>query len=148
MIDWWPHGVFAAMRGPSPVAECWGYSLLSCMVFSLLWFLLLRSMGSRRVAFSSRSSWALEYRLSSCGERAQFSWGMWDLPGPGMEPMFTALAGYSLLLSHQGSPFWTIFEGTFSGGAQNSQFIPHKTLHTLWGCFMYPSFISSVTVSI
>ena len=60
------------MRGPSPVAECGGYSLLSCVVFSLLWFLLLRSMGSRRVAFSSRSSWALEYRLSSCGERAVF----------------------------------------------------------------------------
>ena len=64
-----------------------------------------------------------------------------------MGPMFTALAGDSLLLSHQGSPFWTTFEATFSGSAQNSQFIPHKTLHTLWGCFMYPSFISSVTVS-
>ena len=32
-------------------------------------------------------------RLSSCGSRAQFLRGMWDLPGPGLEPVSPALAG-------------------------------------------------------
>ena len=32
-------------------------------------------------------------RLSSCGTRAQLLHGMWDLPGPGIEPMSPALAG-------------------------------------------------------
>ena len=30
---------------------------------------------------------ALERRLSSCGSRAQLLHGMWDPPGPGLEPM-------------------------------------------------------------
>ena len=32
-------------------------------------------------------------RLSSCGARAQLLRGMWDLPGPGLEPVCPALAG-------------------------------------------------------
>ena len=32
-------------------------------------------------------------RLSNCGSRAQLLCGMWDLPGPGLEPMSPALAG-------------------------------------------------------
>ena len=32
-------------------------------------------------------------RLSSCGSRAQVLRGMWDLPRPGLEPVFPALAG-------------------------------------------------------
>ena len=36
---------------------------------------------------------ALERRLSSCGARAQLLHGMWDLPGPGLEPVSPALAG-------------------------------------------------------
>ena len=35
---------------------------------------------------------ALECRLSSCGARAQLLRGMWDLPGPGLEPTSPALA--------------------------------------------------------
>ena len=42
---------------------------------------------------SSCASWALEHRLSSCGTRASLLHGMWDLPGPGLEPMSPALAG-------------------------------------------------------
>ena len=41
----------------------------------------------------SCGSWALECRLSSCGTRASLLHGMWDLPGPGIEPVFPALAG-------------------------------------------------------
>ena len=32
-------------------------------------------------------------RLSSCGSWAQLLCGMWDLPGPGLEPVSPALAG-------------------------------------------------------
>ena len=45
------------------------------------------------VGFSSCGSRALERRLSSCGARAQLLHGMWDLPGPGLEPTSPALAG-------------------------------------------------------
>ena len=47
---------------------------------------------------------ALEHRFSSCGAQAQLPCGMWDLPRPGIEPMFPALAGGILPLSHQGNP--------------------------------------------
>ena len=32
-------------------------------------------------------------RLSNCGSRAQLLCGMWNLPRPGLEPVFPALAG-------------------------------------------------------
>ena len=51
---------------------------------------------------SSCSSWALEHRLSSCGARAQLLRGMWDLPGPGLEPVFPALAGRFLTTAPPG----------------------------------------------
>ena len=35
---------------------------------------------------SSCGSQALEWRLSSCGSRAQLLRGTWDLPGPGLDP--------------------------------------------------------------
>ena len=92
-----------------------GYSSLRCAGFSLRWFLLLRSMGSRRAGFSSCGTWAqylwltgsvvvahglsscgsraLERRLTSCGARTYLLRSMWDLPGPGLEPVSPALAG-------------------------------------------------------
>ena len=42
---------------------------------------------------SSCGSQALEHRLSSCGTQALSLHGMWDLPRPGLEPMYPALAG-------------------------------------------------------
>ena len=56
-IYFWLHWVFAAVRGLSLVDVSGGYSLLWCA--SLSWLLLLQSMGSRCVGFSS------------CGMRAQ-----------------------------------------------------------------------------
>ena len=47
---------------------------------------------------------ALECRLSSCGARAQLLHGMWDLPGPGLEPMSPALAGGFLTTVPPGKP--------------------------------------------
>ena len=75
------------MRGLSLVAASGSYSSLRCAGFSLQWLLLLWSTGSRRAGFSSCGSWALESRLSSCGTQAYLLRGMWDLPGPGLEPI-------------------------------------------------------------
>ena len=69
-IYFWLHWVFVAAHGLPLVAASGGYSLLWCKGFSLLWLLLLRSMGSRCAGFSSCGTWALERRLSSCGARA------------------------------------------------------------------------------
>ena len=51
--------VFVAAHGLSLVAASGGYSSLRCTGFSLQWFLLLRSTGSRHASFSS------------CGTQAQ-----------------------------------------------------------------------------
>ena len=55
----------------------------------------LSSCGSRVLEhrLSSCGSRALEHRLSSCGAQTQLLRGMWDLPGPGLEPMSPASAG-------------------------------------------------------
>ena len=110
------------MRGLSLVAASEGYSSLQCAGFSLWWLLLLWSMGSRHTGFSSCStwaqklrhagpracrlssygSWALELRLGSCGTRASLLRGMWDLPGPGIEPVSSVLAGRFLTTAPPG----------------------------------------------
>ena len=42
---------------------------------------------------SSCGSQALECRLSGCGAWALLLHGMWDLPGPGLEPVSAVMAG-------------------------------------------------------
>ena len=89
----WLLWVFVAARGLSLVVASGSYSLLRCPGFSLRWLLLLQSTGSRHAGFSSCDQRALERRLSCCGTRASLPCRMWDLPGPGMEPVSPALAG-------------------------------------------------------
>ena len=48
-------------------------------------------------------------RLSSCGSRAQVLRGMWDLPRPGLEPVFPALAGGLSTTAPPGKPSSTSF---------------------------------------
>ena len=43
-------------------------------------------------------------RLSSCGSRAQSLRSMWDLPRPGLEPVFPALAGRFSTIAPPGKP--------------------------------------------
>ena len=43
-------------------------------------------------------------RLSSCGSRAQLLRGMWDLPRPGLEPVYPALAGGFSTTAPPGKP--------------------------------------------
>ena len=84
------HWVFLAMRGLSLVAVSRGYSSLRCTGFSLQWLLLLQSMGSRHVGFSS------------CGTWAQLLRSMWDLPRPGLKPVSPAMAGRFLTTAPPG----------------------------------------------
>ena len=64
---------------------------------------------------SSCGLWALEHRLSSCGARAYLLHGMWDLPGPGLEPVSPALAGRFLTTAPPGKSLSFTFEGNFIG---------------------------------
>ena len=54
----WLRWVFVAACGLSLVVVSGDYSSLRCVGFSLQWFLLLRSTGSRRTGFSSCGTWA------------------------------------------------------------------------------------------
>ena len=94
IIYFWLRWVFLVAHGLSLVAAGGGYSSLRCAGFSLQWFLLLRSTGSRRAGFSS------------CGARAQLVCGMWDLPGPGLKPVSPALAGGFLTTAPPGKPYF------------------------------------------
>ena len=49
-------------------------------------------------------------RLSNCGSRAQLLRGMWDLPRPGLEPVFPALAGRLSTTAPPGKPQQKNFE--------------------------------------
>ena len=62
------------------------------MSFLLRWLLLLRSTGSRWAGFSGYGIWA------------SLSCSTWDLPGPGIEAVFPALAGRFLTTGSPGKP--------------------------------------------
>ena len=124
-VYFWLRWVFVAARGLPLLVASGGYSLLWCAGFSLRWLLLLQSMGSRHTGFSRCGSWALERRLSSCGARAQLLLSMWDLPGPGLEPMSPALAGGFLTTVPPGKPKKSLFKET------NIERIYHKQIYTI-----------------
>ena len=67
-------GLGCCAQAFSVVAPGRGYSLWQCGSFSLQGLLLLWSASSRA-------------RLSSCGAWALLPRSMWDLPGPGAEPL-------------------------------------------------------------
>ena len=98
IIYFWLRWVFVAARGLSLVAASGGFSSLWCVGFSLRWLLLLWSTGSRRAGFCS------------CGARALLLRGMWDLPGPGLEPVSLALAGGFLTTVPPGKPYGGFFK--------------------------------------
>ena len=58
---------------------------------------------------SGGSLWALEGKLSGWAAQAYLLHDMWDLPGPGIEPMSPVLAGGFPTTGHQGSPIFSIF---------------------------------------
>ena len=50
-------------------------------------------------------------KLSNYGSRAQLLRGMWDLPRPGLEPVFPALAGGFSTTAPPGKPSFLVFCG-------------------------------------
>ena len=80
--------VFTAALGLSLVVASRGYSSLQREGIPLWCCLWLLSTGSRCTA-----SVLVAHEVSSCDAQAQLPHGMWNPPGPGMEPMSLALAG-------------------------------------------------------
>ena len=97
LFIFWLHLVFISVQGLSLFAASRAYSSLWCAGFSLWWFLLLQSTGSRHAGFSS------------CGTWAQLLHGMWDLPGQGLEPMSLALTAGFLTTVPPGKSHMSLF---------------------------------------
>ena len=86
-----------------PFFSCgeWGLLLAAACGLLIVAASLLQSTGSRACGLqkaaarglSSCNTHALEHSINSCGMQALLFHSMWDLPGPGMEPMSPALAG-------------------------------------------------------
>ena len=70
-------------------SSCGKWGLLFIVVHGLL--IAVACCGAR--ALGMWASVVVVHGLSSCGARALLLCGMWDLPGPGIEPVFPALAG-------------------------------------------------------
>ena len=66
------------------------------------------AQASRVGGFSCCGAWALEHRLSSCGVWAWLLCGIWDPPGPGIEPMSPALAGGFFTTEPPGKPWISV----------------------------------------
>ena len=80
-----------------------------------------RALGTRASVvvargLSSCGSRALERRLSSCGTRAYLLRSVWDLPGPGIEPMSPELAGRFSTTVPPGKPQQYILDGKATMG--------------------------------
>ena len=77
----WLYWVFVAPRGLSLVAVSRGYSLVELH-------------GLLVAVASPCGAWSLGHvGFSSCGAWAQLPCSLWGLPGPGIEPGFSVLAG-------------------------------------------------------
>ena len=63
----------------------------------------------RAQALGAQASVVATRKLSSCGPWAQLLWAMWNLPGPGIEPKYHALAGEFLSTVPPGKPYRYIF---------------------------------------
>ena len=67
--------------------------------------LLITMCGPLTIAASLIAEHRLQTRrLSNCGSRAQLLCSMWDLPQPGLEPVFPALAGRLSTTAPPGKP--------------------------------------------
>ena len=76
---------------------------------------------------------ALERRLSSCSARAQLLCSMWDLPGPGLEPVSSSSAGGFLTAAPPGKPHPFSFDvGIFLTQGANRRFsVSHQDSYYL-----------------
>ena len=70
------------------------------------WPLFIAVRGPLTIAASLLEHRLQMRRLSNCDSRAQLLRGMWDIPGPGLEPVSPALAGRFLTTAPPGKPRW------------------------------------------
>ena len=90
------------------------------------------------LGLSSCGSQAPERRLSSRGARAQSLRGMWDPPGPGLEPASPALAGGFPTTAPPGKPFTQIFIEVFLYGLTHDYL--YKYLMYTWKKRLFSGF--------
>ena len=93
-------------------------------------FFLLQARASHCCGLSCCRAQALELWPSSCGPQAQLSQGMWDLPGPGIEPVSPALAGRLPTTEPTGSPWWILFWYLDRGSTEFTHLWTHH--HPSW----------------
>ena len=68
-------------------------------------FIAVHGLGPLTIAASLVAEHRLQTcRLSTCGSRAQLLRSMWDLPRPGLEPVYPALAGRLSTTAPPGKP--------------------------------------------
>ena len=105
--------IFLAVRGLSLVVAtlCCGARASHCSGLSCCGARAPGAQASAAAAcgLSSCGLRAPEHRPSSCGAWAQVLRGMWDLPGPGLEPVSPALADGFLTTAPPGKPPNSIF---------------------------------------
>ena len=107
-------------RGPEPASSLKGsgaHLLLEGpwepkLTLSGAWALGTRASAVVACGLSSCISWALDLRLNSCGTRVELLCGVWDLPGPGIEPMSLALAGGFFTTEPPWRPWFVIFDSS------------------------------------
>ena len=87
--------------------HCFGWAFSSCGEWGLLIITVHRLLIV--VASLLCSTGSRHMGLSGCGARAYLLHGMWDLPGPGMEPESPALAGRFLFTAPRGKSKQLIF---------------------------------------
>ena len=121
----------ATLRSSARASHCGG---LSCCG--------VRAPGTRASAavacgLSSRGSRAVERRLNTCGTRAQLIRGMWDPPGPGLEPTSPALAGRLPATAPPGKSQLSPFIGLFfpHSGSNQGSCLAFNCCHK--GCFIF-----------
>ena len=84
---------FCFCMGFSLVVDSGGRSVAVACRLLMQWLLLLQTVGSGLMGFSSCSSWALEHRLSSFGACTSLLYCMWNLPRSGIVLVSPTLAG-------------------------------------------------------
>ena len=104
------HMGFLQLRRAGATLHC-GARASHCGGFSCCGAQALGAWASVVVAhrLSNCGSRALERRLSSCGAQAQLICSMWDLPGPGLEPVSPALAVGFFTTAPPGKPLSILY---------------------------------------
>ena len=117
----------ATVRGGAQASHCSGFSRCGARAPDM------RASVVAAHRLSSCGSRALERRLSSYGTQAQLLHSMWDLPGPGLEPVSPALAGGFLTTAPPGKPgcflkaFILILRSFHQGFCSQTPRSPHFT---------------------